>query len=388
MSVFVDWISIKQRHPGRLDPETGELVPSLPMVDSGLIGKFPRSDTGAYSSDISEYDDSPEWVMQSSLQHRGSFDSLVIVKCDGFTVTLSGNVGRLDRPDNLFNLDFDATIQKCNEILASYGLPPFTAGEQVLNPNPSDYDVKHGLFEMWTGATVSMLHLTRNYSAGSPQNAQTVIDWLSTQSMSRIKRGKAGDTSVQWGGKGGRKLLKAYLKALEMLIHRHGRKREEVQADPVYQYCHQTGVVRLELEAGRLLLRDNLLRYLGDITMSKLIQLFDNEVTPLLGRTKTDVTRMELEHLPPAVRMTASAYLRGENVQALLARTTFYRHAKTLRDYGLDIAEPLPTLTKFSTVIRVVDLTPLTAAPDWYWNHQRRAALTAVPSAIEERAVA
>ncbi|PXX51202.1 phage/plasmid replication domain-containing protein [Aquitalea magnusonii] len=374
MSLFIDSITIKQRHPGRLDLETGELVPTIPMVDEGVIGKFPRSD------DTGEYCEDPEWAMQSRKKIRGSFDSLVIIKSDGFTVELTGNIGRLDRCDNLFNLDFDATLQRCNELLARYGLPPFTAGEQVINPNPSAHDVKHGLFEYWTGASISNIHLTRNYAAGSAANAQAVIDWLATQSMSNVRRGRAGESTTQWGRKGGRKLLKAYIKHVEMLVHRHGRKRQQVEADPVYQYCLQEGVVRLELEAGRLLLRDNRLRFLGDITMEKLTELFDDEVNPLIGRVKADVTRLELDALPAKVRMTAAAFLRGENVKTLLSTPTFYRHSKVLRDYGLDISEPLPTLQKFASVIKVIELKPLDSAPDWYWNHQRRMTLSAVPA--------
>lgn len=382
MTVFVDFIRIKQRHPGRLNPETGELEPTIPVVDEGIIGKFPRSD------DTGEYSEDPEWATQSKKKIRGSFDSLVIVHSDGFTVTLEGNIGRLNRCDNLYNLDFDATIERCNRLLADFGLPPFTPGERVINQNPSAYDLKHGLIEYWTGATISCIHLTRNYSAGSPQNAQAVIDWLATQSVARIKRGRAGETTVQWGSKGGRKLLKAYIKYIEMLAHRHGRKRPEIEKDPVYLYCLSQGVVRFELEANRLFLRDNMLRFLGDITMPKLIQLFDEEVTPLLARTKADVTRFEIEDLPSFLRMTAAAYLRGENVRALLPHNTFYRHARGLREYGIDIAEPLADFRKFATVIKVVELSPVINPPDWYWDHQRKMSLSVVTNSTEERAVA
>ncbi|MFB0826512.1 phage/plasmid replication protein, II/X family [Chromobacterium violaceum] len=380
MSVFVDWITISQRHAGRLDPETGVVEPALPLVDEGIIGKFGRGDDG-------EYCDSAEWACQSAKRVRGSFETTIIVKSDGFTVSLSGNIGRLDRADNLFNLSFDATIQRCNQILARFGLPPFTAGERLVNPNPSAYDVKHGLFEYWTGASISRLDLTRNYVTGSAANAQTMIDWLSTQSVSRVKRGRAGETTVNFGDNGSRKKLVAYIKHAEMLAHPHGRKREEIEQDPVYQHCQREGVVRLELKAGRLLLRDNLLRFLGDITMEKLTELYDAEVIPLVGRVKTDVTRLELEHLPASVRVTAAAYLRGENVRALMSRRTFYRHASQLREYGLDIAEPLPTVSKFASVINVIQIQPM-ECPDWYWHHQRKMQLSVIENSTDIQQVA
>jgi hypothetical protein len=74
MSVFVDFIRIYQRHPGKFNPVTLELEAPLPLVDEGIIGKFPRSD------DTGEYTEDAEWAMQTSRKIRGSFDSLVIVR--------------------------------------------------------------------------------------------------------------------------------------------------------------------------------------------------------------------------------------------------------------------------------------------------------------------
>ncbi|WP_024302787.1 phage/plasmid replication protein [Pseudogulbenkiania sp. MAI-1] len=377
--VFVDFIRISQSHQLRFDLDTNEFE-KLPMVDSGWVCKYARNEAGEFE----EFEDGtlkPEYISVSRRHFEGSFDSLYIVRCDGRRVEFEGNVGRFGRPDNLFNLDFDATLDRINRILAELGLPPFTAGEEVAKQDPSDYDIKTGQITEWTGASVSTLHLTRNYATGSAANAQAMIDWLATQSLSKVKRGRAGETTVVWGTKGGRKYLKAYLKAPEMLVHRHGRPRSEIESDPVYQFCNQQGIVRLELEASRLMLRDNSLRFLGDITMTKLVNLFAGEVDPLLARTKADVTRFQLEDLPAPVRVTAAAFLRGENVRALMSRATFFRHAKSLRDYGLDISEPLPTLHKFSTVIKVVEITPLVDAPAWYWDHQRKLSLQAVQKA-------
>lgn len=61
-------------------------------------------------------------------------------------------------------------------------------------------------------------------------------------------------------------------------------------------------------------------------------------------------------------------YLKGENLKALLPQRTWYRHAKMLREYGIDIAEvhnvkafPIK-LTR--APIEIVQL----QAPDWYWQ--------------------
>ncbi len=374
--IFVDFIRIQQTHPvGYL--ADGTYRERLPVVEDGIVYKFQRDENGNWPQDE---DGNPIPVYESVSRRfiTGSYDSLYVIRCDGSKVEFEGNVGRFCRPDNLFNLDFDGTVQKINEILATYGLPPFSAGDPYFKSNPSEHDNKHGLLVDWTGASVSEVHLTQNFATGSQANAQASIDWLATQSVSHVKRTRAHDTTVAWGRKAGRKYLKAYLKADEMLVHRHGRTKEQIEQDPVYQYAQSHGILRFELEAKRLLLRDNHCRFLGEITMPKLIQLFNDEVQPLLGRVKEDISRMELETLPPAVRMTASAYLRGENVSALLSRRTFYRHLKTLRDYGMDISEPLPNVKPFTTIIKVVEIKPIESPPDWYWTHQRRMSLKAV----------
>ncbi|MBX9346638.1 phage/plasmid replication protein, II/X family [Chromobacterium vaccinii] len=368
MRYFIDYINISQRHPGRLNPETGEVEPVLPIVDSGVVGKWGRDmETGELVEDA-------EWGNTSKLAIRGSFDSLVMVKSDGFTVRIEGNVGRMDRADNLYNLDLDATIAKCNEILGRYRLPPFSTGERVINSHPSTYDLEHGVnLIQWTGATISELHVTQNLATGSEDNATAFVRWLSTQSMSNIKRSRHSPEACTWGSEGGRYKLTAYIKHIEMLApgHMHGRSKTEIKTDPVFQFARENGVVRVELKAKRLLLRDAGLRYLGDITMEKVVQLYASKVDPLLNRVREDITRLDIEGLPSKIRMTAACYLRGEDVRPLMSKSAFYRHAKQLREYGIDISEPLAKFEKVNHVIKVIEAKPL-ECPEWYWAHQQR----------------
>ena len=67
------------------------------------------------------------------------------------------------------------------------------------------------------GAVVSRLDITRNYSTGSESSARAFIRWLGARSISRMKRGQAGDESVWWANT--RHMLKAYIKHLEMIKH-------------------------------------------------------------------------------------------------------------------------------------------------------------------------
>ncbi|SFZ77614.1 phage/plasmid replication domain-containing protein [Chitinimonas taiwanensis] len=364
MTVFVDFIRISQVHPG-VRNDSGEFGPAFPRVDSGFVTKYTRDEeTGELDC---------EWQSTSRRHIEGSFDSLVVLHSDGYKVTLEGNIGRYGRPDNVFNFDFDRTIDLCNRLCALHGLPPFTPGQMAMAPNPSKHDLKHGLLFAWTGAVVSELHLTQNHECGSMAAAQAAIDWLNTQSMSHVKKGRGGPTTVSFGGgKNSRKKVDFYLKAPEMLAHPHGRKKTEILEDPVYQYCHQNGVLRAELKAKRLLLRDAGLRYLGDITMSKLEALYHDEIE-ILSRTKADVASIDLTTLPPKVRATADSWLRGGIPSTFLSRTTLWRHAKMLRDYGIDIMQPHdPSVPYQPITINVIQIKPIDRAPDWYWPHQHK----------------
>lgn len=348
MSIFIDWITCSQRHP-----EGG-----LPIISDGMVV--------AFNPETEEL----HWESLKGKKHHGSFETSLHIRCDGTTVCLSGNVGRFGRPDNVFNLGFAETLFKANQILASLGLPPFTSGQQVINPNPSDYDVRHGLFETWTGCTFSRIDVTRNFETGSMDNAQRVIDWIDSQSVSHVRKARAGATTINYGKASSRKRLKFYIKAPEMLAH--SKNTLHTQRLQSFKYANETGLLRAELEMHRLYLRDNGLRYLGDIDMGKLIRLFDEE-TEMLHRDKLELNdikqSLDLEHIPSRYRMTALAYLKGDNPKSYLSQATWYRHAKALRDYGIDIAVP-SKVKSMPISIRVVEIAAA-AAPAWYWQESQ-----------------
>ncbi|SDX23550.1 phage/plasmid replication domain-containing protein [Nitrosomonas communis] len=62
--------------------------------------------------------------------------------------------------------------------------------------------------------------------------------------------------------------------------------------------------------------------------------------------------------------MTVAAWLAGKDLRTIMSNGTLYRHAKILREYGLDITEPC-NVTKFLTKVHVVELKPV-SPPDCY----------------------
>jgi hypothetical protein len=335
--VFVDWLSIAQEHPAG----------GLPLVDAGcVLGCDAEGDV--------------EWKAVRAVQHKGSHETTVNVRCDGHRVSFSGNVSRFGRRDNLFGFGFDECLRRVNAILGCYQLPPFT-------PGVTRSDWRDGrLHREWTGARISRIDLTRNYVAGTADDAHAVLQWLGSQHAGR-KTGRVlgqGET-VDFGGTGNgkdgtkgsrREYWKAYIKWLEML--RHGADEK------VMEWAKAVGIVRFEGTVRTTKLIDLGASFLGEFqrgrAMGKLIRLF-NERAEVLGRAKR--TTDELDELPRALRGTARDYLAGMDVKRAMSRTTFYRKRLSLLPYGIDIS--VRNVKPFSPRVRVVELRAA-QMPEWY----------------------
>lgn len=311
---------------------------------------------------------------------QGSHATKVQVSSDGTIVQLKGNPGRFGRTDNVFNFGWDQTLAASNAILNSQGLPAFEAGEPSASPeliwSPDGQLASrpefrgYGVFPDddgpgYQGARVWSIHVTRNFIAGSEADAVAVLNWLDGQSVARVKKRRFGKSTVVWGNLNYCQ-VEAYLKADEMLDHCRGEiEREMMLQNPVYQWCRENGVVRVEVKAAKDYLREVGLTWAGDWNMTKVIKLFDDR-TEVLHRVKADIEEFDPATLPSKVACTAAAWLRGEDVKRFMNLRTFQRHAKILRDYGVDIAEPR-NVKSMPIRVKTIEL-QAAAAPEWYWR--------------------
>lgn len=385
-STFIDGIVLSQR----FRPDSVKTLAGLRTVAYRQNGDI-RFDGSIVEID-DQYEPLPERIRSAWIQ--GSHSTKVQISSDGTLVQLKGNPGRFGRGDNVFNHGWEGTLAASNRILQSQGLPGFQIGEQAASPQvlrgidgqmasraefahyfclpeegtpeyqaarqhclPGDLTPGH------EGARVWSIHVTRNFVTGSENNAVAVLNWLDGQSVARVKKKRFGKSTVVWGS------LKycqveAYLKADEMMDHCRGEiERELMRQNPVYHWCRENGVVRVEVKAAKDCLRDRGLTWAGDWTMTKVIQLFEDR-TEILNRVKTDVEEFDPAMLPSRVSLTASAWLRGEDVKRCMNLRTFQRHAKLLRDYGIDIAEPR-NVASLPVRIKTIEIQPA-AVPDWY----------------------
>lgn len=334
---FVDWVSMRQSH-----------TQELPIVSAGVV--WSADEAGQV-----------QWRTVKAKQVEGSHETSVQIRCDGHTVSFSGNVSRFGRPDNLFGFDLDECINIINGIVGSLGLPPFTAGEKFYR----NVRTQHGfvLVPAWTGASITRIDLTSNFETGSMANARAYMEWLASQQGSaRIKVGTHGDgETVDWG-RGSRALYaKAYLKYFELLRHNGPR--------PIIDHCEAVGLVRFEVTFKATWLHNNGCNYLGGFDMSLLQTAFDERRSVM---TRAEHTHDDLAELPNHFRRTARDYLAGDNVAGNLSLATFKRHRKALLPFGIDIAVKRNVI-EFKPRVRVIEVRPA-AIPSWYDFGERKAA--------------
>ncbi len=321
--IFIDWLTISQLHT--------EAEP-FPIYTGGINVDYDPEGNARF-----------ERVRPAKFS--GSYETRINIKSDGRHVSLSGNPGRFCRKDNLFNAGWSGTFEKCNRILLSRGLPSFHAGTIINAVGKGDIP----------GARISRIDLTANFATGSESQARHLIRWLASRSISRMKKGRAGDESVWWSNT--RHMLKAYIKHIEMA--KHGTP----ESDSVYQWCKEQGVVRVEIELKRRLLNDLDMVDIKNISDEKLIQVFHEQTEVFNAVDRTDEPDI-LDAIPSNSRVHAAAWMAGKDLRQLMSRATFFRHAKVLRDYGIDITEPR-NIETFPVKVRIVEMKPL-SIPDWY----------------------
>jgi hypothetical protein len=333
--------SLAYREPGDVDREGKE------VIETEVVGEHLKT----------------AWI-------RGSHESKMQIRSDGTTLSIKGNPGRWCRADNLFNLGFDETIAMSNKIVAEQGFPadsfsvgrrdPFTRS-QLAKFNPQDVPE-----DPWTGARLWSIHLTQNYTTGSPEAAKAVIDWLNTQSVARVKKSRLGLSTIIWGSIKYRQ-TEVYIKADEMLAHcKTPEAKKAMRESDAYQYALSNGIIRLEVKCAKDFLKHRKLTFLGNWDMGTVIALF-KEGSEILERCAVAEAGDEaaiLASLPAATRVHAAAWYAGIDVSQLMSRATFYRHAKTLRGYGIDISEPR-NITVIRPKMREIEVAPA-AIPSWY----------------------
>lgn len=357
--VFCDWLSIYQVHLG-----------GCPVLNDGHV----------FACDL---DGVIEWQVAQKYVHRGSHETSVRIRSDGYRVSLEGNIGRLNRSDNLFGYTVAQCIRLANDLLSSFGLPPFTdlapmsivkrrAGAMASvsmskagaygresNADGKDYfsSSSDAGFQA-VGAVITRVDLTKNWSTGSPGNCEQFIRFLQSFKSGRQEPTSYKTTGVAWGVGSKYWYAKVYDKAAEY-FRQTGKKSKKF--DPLlFDFMSQSGIARHEIELKSRYLRDhNLWRFSlwVDGMEDRIYALFNDVID---GSVVVDAY---LE-IPGRAGELAVAWRDGADLKKRLAQNTYYRYRRELLKYGIDIAVPC-SVSRLRSRIEVITLTPA-ALPAWY----------------------
>ena len=330
VKVFCDWLSMYQVH-----------FEGVPLVNDGHV----------FSVD---QDGEIKWDVPQKLVHRGSHDTSIRIRSDGFRVTLEGNIGRFDRSDNLFGYTVQECIQLANHLLAQFGLPPFkdAAPMQLVKKGGED-----GGYQA-VGAVITRVDLTCNWCTGSPGNVEQFIRHLQGFKSGRQEPRTYKTTGVSWGEGSKYWYAKVYDKAAEY-FRQCGKKAKAFDA-PLFQYMLDQGIARHEIELkSRYLKQNNLWRMSqwGDGMEDRIYALFNDVIG---GESHVD----QFLEIPGRAGELAVAWRDGADLKKRLSTATYYRYRKELLKYGIDIAVP-SNVTRLRSRVEVITLAPA-QAPSWY----------------------
>lgn len=342
--VFCDWLSIYQDHVGTDLAARG----GIPVVNSGRV----------FSVD---QDGVVQWDVPQKLVHRGSHETSIRIRSDGFRISLEGNIGRFNRADNLFGYTVIECVHLANRLLAAFGLPPFTDAAPmplVVKPSSNGGEADGGYQAV--GAVITRVDLTANWTTGSPGNCEQFIRYLQGFKSGRQEPRSYKTTGVAWGEGSKYWYAKVYDKAAEYF--RQCGKGSKAFDLALYEYMRLSGIARHEISLkSRYLKQNNLWRFTqwskGMNTEERVYALFNDVVG---GEAHVD----SFLEIPGRAGELAVAWRDGADLKKRLAQNTYYRYRRVLLKYGIDIAVQ-SNVTRLRQRVEVISLAPA-VAPDWY----------------------
>jgi hypothetical protein len=344
--IFCDWFAASQVYPSG----------GLPVVSGGRVI--------ACDTAMSKID----WDLQKPFRHEGSHDTRLQVKCDGYRVSFSGNVSRFNRPDNLFGYSLDETKQIVNGILESLGLPPFTAGTwEAYEGKKRDGSPKLSL--EYTGANISQIHMTENFSSGNGDDMTKFLWWLESQKFARANSSSYSGETYYIGETSKYARRKIYAKSLEIdkrlkkLIRKKGRPETNtiLYLQRLAAWCSRVGILRHEVEFKTRYLTQNNLRGYHECTQAGVLPHYEKYRSQITMRCDHYT---EISTLSARLQGAYYAYMAGQDLRSMYSTSAFYRIRSDLLPTGIDIKVPRNEQA-LSVKPRFIDLKPADM-PDFY----------------------
>jgi len=367
---FIDYLDVSQHHPNRDLPIIAQEIKTTTDVDTGLVRES-----------------------VTKKRFEGSYSSVLNIKCDGSTVSVSGNPSRWNRLDNLYGLTtFDQCIHVYNSILLSLGLPLFTKCTRFDWLQTSDSKRASLITD---GALLTRIDWTRNFSVGKG-NEKPFLRALSSQSIGKGIKPKIypNGCTVDWGGKASLWYQKVYAKSEDLRINLKSRLKinphlpseDKDYLEKLINYCDEKGIVRDEKEFKSRFLRKNNMCFYG-LTNESDFNKYLTDIDKIIARIEMstvdyvtisdqllDKKIVKSRQAANATQACAMAWLHNQDIS--LQKSSYYVHKSRLLQLGIDISNShditkgLPQLKRQREIV-ISDALP----PNWYQmpntNHLR-----------------
>jgi hypothetical protein len=325
-----------------------------------------------------------------TLKHEGSHSSILNVRCDGSSISITGNPSRYNRSDNLWGLmTFDDCIDIYNQVLASYDLPALTKCTKVDYAQSPDGRASRLVTD---GALIRHVDWTRNFMVGKGKE-QAFLRGASTLSIGRGLQPYLyhnGDT-VDWGthrkrvrGEGSTyRYDKMYNKSRDLIDHRSKRLKYSTQDEVRYydrliEFCMANGIVREEQSKKAPFLKKH-----GRLAFYGLCN--ESDFLPHLADIETAIKRLEVHHMPyetiaeqlinkgicksaQSANSTESYYEKWRHGSPIdRSKSQYHVHRARLLSVGVDIAMQ-HDVSRLPPQIRSGEIIELKPAriPSWY----------------------
>ena len=408
--MFCDFLNVWQQHDRATPPYLGGRVVSVTGRASLKGGLAIDADTGEevqgwLLAGDGDGDLDVDFATAKFVQHMGSFETSLQVRCENGIVSVRGNPSAFGRLDNLFGVGIDEGIEIYNQVLESLGLPLFSAGE-VLRHWVQNEERTH---EEYNGAHITRADVTRNLAVGAG-NVRAFNQWAAGQ---KTHRSSPGDLALAQFAKwefstvylSDSKLfanVKIYDKAaalqersLPEYVKKVQRARKagnisvgeaqclikeaEDYLDHLAAHCAEVGVARLEVSyRSRWFTQKGLGYWMPGEAEAAIFDQAELEMDKLLSRAVVHQADAD-DGLTRSEKGVLADWRAGQNVRDSMPLSSFYRvRGAIMKKAGHDIAaRPLTAQPSKRPVYFQMRALSLADAPVWYQRPVQRLRLAA-----------
>ena len=301
-----------------------------------------------------------EWQTEKRVVVEGSYSKNITVRSHtDAVIEISGNPAKFLQGHNVFGSDdlIHLVIKTLERLVTlDIGLTPTEEELQKLSK---------GFF------SVTRVDVNDHFAFNSEKSAKAYLRAIANSSNMR-HRGPGqfrGDT-LYFSPQSRRMVAKIYHKGDEI----HSTKKEHRLHDDFLAIpelvAYATNSLRLEIKILSTQLKDWELNYGYNWTPETPFYLLKKHFIDKLELSENMPIQDDvLETLPSRLRLVYAAWTSGEDLKRVLPETTFRRHRKALREYGIDISIVQEQKPKDNIIpmIKYLEVTPM-GIPSWAYE--------------------